>query len=248
MSFQNQVVLVTGGNSGIGRGIAERFHGQGAQVVVFGRNSESLADTVHSLGERVLAVTGDVARLDDLKTLMAEVKKVHGRIDHLVVNAGIAQPAPIEAVDEAMFDATIDINLKGAFFTIQQALPLLREGSTITLIASAVIHKGFANFSVYSASKAALRSLARSLSAELIPRGIRVNTINPGPIETPIFDRMGFEPAQAKDAKAGLTQLVPLGRMGVVGEIAGIATFLAGPDATYLVGAEINADGGLGDL
>ncbi len=248
MSFQDQVILVTGGNSGIGRGIAERFHGQGAQVVVFGRNSESLADTVHSLGERVLAVTGDVARLDDLKTLMAEVKKVHGRIDHLVVNAGIAQPAPIEAVDEAMFDATIDINLKGAFFTIQQALPLLREGSTITLIASTVIHKGFANFSVYSASKAALRSLARTLSAELIPRGIRVNTINPGPIETPIFGRMGFAPEQVAETKQGLSQQVPLGRMGRVDEIAGIATFLAGPDASYVVGAEINADGGIGDL
>ncbi len=248
MSFQNQVVLVTGGNSGIGRGIAERFHGLGAQVVIFGRNSESLADTVHSLGERVLAVTGDVARLADLKTLMAEVVQVHGRIDHLVVNAGIAQPAPIEAVDEAMFDATIDINLKGAFFTIQQALPLLREGSTITLIASTVIHKGFANFSVYSASKAALRSLARTLSAELIPRGIRVNTINPGPIETPIFGRMGIEPTQVEETKAGFSQLVPLGRMGRVDEIAGIATFLAGPDATYVVGAEINADGGIGDL
>lgn len=248
MRFQDQVILVTGGNSGIGRGIAERFHGQGAHVVVFGRNSESLADTVHSLGERVTAVTGDVARLDDLKALMAEVKNVHGRIDHLVVNAGIAQPAPIEAVDEAMFDATININLKGAFFTIQQALPLLREGSTITLIASTVIHKGFANFSVYSASKAALRSLARTLSAELIPRGIRVNTINPGPIETPIFGRMGFEPAQVEETKAGLSQMVPLGRMGRVDEIAGIATFLAGPDATYLVGAEINADGGIGDL
>ena len=248
MSFQDQVIVVTGGNSGIGRGIVNRFHAEGAKVVVFGRNSETLAETVNALGERTLAVTGDVARLDDLKNLAAEVKQEFGHIDHLVVNAGIAQPAPIEDVDEAAYDTTMNINLKGAFFTIQQALPLMREGSTITLIASAVVNKGFANFSVYSASKAGLRSFARTLSAELVPRGIRVNTINPGPIETPIFDKMGIPEDQVAATKDGFSEYVPLKRMGNVEEIAGIATFLAGSDGTYLTGIEINADGGLTDI
>lgn len=248
MSFQEQVVVITGGNSGIGRGIAARFHQQGANVVVFGRNSATLADTVHALEERVLAVTGDVAKLDDLQHLADEVKGAFGRIDHLVVNAGVAQPTPFEAVDEASFDHTMNINLKGAFFTIQKALPLLREGSTITLVATAAVNRGFPNFSVYSASKAGLASLAKTLSAELIPRGIRVNVINPGPIETPIFDKMGFEKAQVEETKEGFSQAVPLQRMGRVEEVAGVATFLAGPDATYMTGTEINVDGGVSDI
>ena len=245
MTFQDQVIVVTGGNSGIGRAIVNRFHGHGAQVVVFGRNAETLAETVNALGSRAQAINGDVTRLDDLKNLVAEVKQKHGRINHLIVNAGIAQPLPIEAVDEAAFDATMNINLKGAYFTIQQALPLMGKGSTITLVASGVVHRGFANFSVYTASKAGLSSLARSLSAELTPRGIRVNTINPGPIETPIFERMGLPQDQVSPIKDGFSEMVPLKRMGNVEEIAGLATFLAGPDATYMVGTELNADGGI---
>lgn len=248
MRFEKQVIVVTGGNSGIGRGIAERFHQEGAQVVIFGRNSETLADTVNHLGDRAAAVTGDVSRLDDLDVLAKEVERDFGHIDHLVVNAGIAKPAPIEAVDEASYEATMNINLKGAFFTIQKALPLLREGSTISLVASAVVNRGFANFSVYSASKAGLASLAQTLSAELASRGIRVNVINPGPIETPIFDKMGFEAAQVEETKDGFAQQVPLQRMGKVEEVAGVAAFLASKDASYLTGTSINVDGGISDI
>lgn len=248
MSFENQVVVITGGNSGIGRGVAERFHAEGASIVVFGRNSETLADTVNALGDRATAITGDVSRLDDLDVLAEEVRNNHGKVDHLVVNAGVAKTAPIEAVDEAAWDQTMDINLKGAFFTIQKLLPLMNQGGSITLVASAVIYKGFANFSVYSASKAGLASLARTLSAELNERGIRVNSVNPGPIETPIFGKMGVPSDQIDGMKSGFSELVPLKRFGRVNEVAGAVRFLASPDASYMTGTQLNVDGGISDM
>ena len=192
MHLQDKVVVVTGGNSGIGRASALAFAEHGASVVVFGRNQETLDSTVADLDGRGIGVQGDVSKLDDLERLFDAVRESYGRVDILFVNAGIAQFAPLESVDEAHFDRHMNINLKGAFFTVQKALPLMGEGGSIILNTSVVNVKGFPATSVYSASKAGLRSLARTLASELAPRGIRINAIAPGPIETPIYGRLGM--------------------------------------------------------
>lgn len=243
-----KVSVVTGGNSGIGLAIAERLHRDGSAVVIFGRNPETLADARERIGDGALAVRGDVRRLDDLDRLFAEVRDRFGRIDTLVVNAGAVRFVPVAETDEETFDRLTGTNFKGAFFTVQRALPLLAEGASIVLVSSVVNVKGFAGASVYSAAKAAVRSLARTLATELAPRGIRVNVISPGPIDTPIFDRAGI-PAEHVDATKGqFAGMVPLGRMGRPEEIASVASFLASPDAGFVTGTEIAVDGGLAQV
>ena len=248
MKLQGKVALVTGGNSGIGLAIAREFAEQGADVVVFGRNAETLDEAVRSIGNGTLGVQGDVTRLDDLDRLYQETVARFGKIDILVANAGIARPAPLDLTDEALFDLTSDINFKGAFFTVQKAVPHLNDGASIILVTSAGNVKGLPNFSVYVATKAAVRSLARSFSAELLPRGIRVNALSPGPIETPIFGRMGL-PEEAMDGIAAkMTEMLPIKRFGKPEEMAKAALFLASSDSSYVVGAELVADGGLSQL
>ena len=248
MKLENRIAVITGGNSGIGRATAEEFQRQGAKVVVFGRNRETLDATVAALGDGAAGIQGDVSRLEDLDRLFAEVKERHGRIDVLVANAGIAPPAPIEQVDEASFDQLIDVNVKGLFFTVQKALPLLTEGSSIVLTGSSVTYRGMANMSVYAATKAAVRSLARTFSLELLPRGIRVNVLSPGPIETPIFGRMGLPEEALEEMAQGIAQQVPMGRFGSAEEMAKAALFLASSDSSYVVGADLLADGGFATL
>lgn len=248
MKLEDKVAVITGGNSGIGRATAEEFQRQGAKVVIFGRSRESLDATAQALGDDALAVQGDVSRLDDLDRLFSEVMERHGRIDVLVANAGIAPPAPIEQVDEASFDQLINVNVKGLFFTVQKALPLLTEGASIILTGSSVTYRGMANMSVYSATKAAVRSLARTFSVELLPRAIRVNVLSPGPIETPIFGRMGLPEEKLEEMAQGITQQVPMGRFGSAGEMAKAALFLASSDSSYVVGADLLADGGYATL
>ncbi len=248
MKLQGKVAVVTGGNSGIGLAIAREFTEQGADVVVFGRNAETLDEAVRSIGNGTLGVQGDVTRLDDLDRLYQETVARFGKIDILVANAGIARPAPLDLTDEALFDLTSDINFKGAFFTVQKAVPHLNDGASIILVTSAGNVKGLPNFSVYVATKAAVRSLARSFSAELLPRGIRVNALSPGPIETPIFGRMGL-PEEAMDGIAAqMTEMIPLKRFGKPEEMAKAALFLASSDSSYVVGAELVADGGMSQL
>ncbi len=248
MKLEDKVAVITGGNSGIGRATAEEFQRQGAKVVIFGRNQETLDAAVQALGDDAHGVQGDVSRLEDLDRLFGEVKERYGRIDVLVANAGIAPPAPIEQVDEASFDQLIAVNVKGLFFTVQKALPLLTEGASIVFTGSSVTYRGMANMSVYSATKAAVRSLARTFSVELLPRGIRVNVLSPGPIETPIFGRMGL-PEEALDEMAqGIAQQVPMGRFGSADEMAKAALFLASSDSSYVVGADLLADGGYATL
>ena len=248
MKLQGKVAVVTGGNSGIGLAIAREFAEQGADVVVFGRNPETLDEAVQSIGNGTLGVQGDVTRLADLDRLYQETVTRFGKIDILVANAGIAKPAPLDLTDEALFDLTSDINFKGAFFTVQKAVPHLNDGASIILVTSAGNVKGLPNFSVYVATKAAVRSLARSFSAELLPRGIRVNALSPGPIETPIFGRMGL-PEEAMDGIATqMTEMIPLKRFGQPEEMAKAALFLASSDSSYVVGAELVADGGLSQL
>ena len=248
MKLQGKVAVVTGGNSGIGLAIAREFTEQGADVVVFGRNAQTLDEAVRSIGNGTLGVQGDVTRLDDIDRLYQETVARFGKIDILVANAGIARPAPLDLTDEALFDLTSDINFKGAFFTVQKAVPHLNDGASIILVTSAGNVKGLPNFSVYVATKAAVRSLARSFSAELLPRGIRVNALSPGPIETPIFGRMGL-PEEAMDGIAAqMTEMIPLKRFGQPEEMAKAALFLASSDSSYVVGAELVADGGLSQL
>jgi NAD(P)-dependent dehydrogenase (short-subunit alcohol dehydrogenase family) len=189
-----------------------------------------------------------VAKLADIDRVIAEVKKHAGRIDALFVNAGIGQFAPIEAVDEPFFDRMMDVNVKGAYFTILKALPLMPKGSAITINASAVVDLGLPNSSVYTATKAAVASLARSLALELAPRGIRLNIVNPGPIETPIFGRMGLSEDATRTMVGQIVAQVPLARIGSPEDIANAVLFLCSDDAAFIHGASLNIDGGMSSL
>ncbi|MCG8459891.1 MAG: glucose 1-dehydrogenase [Holophagales bacterium] len=249
MSKLNQkIAVITGGNSGIGRSIAERFAAEGAAVVIFGRNQETLDQTAAALGEGHLAVQGDVADATDLDRLFARVKQAYGRIDVLVANAGIAPLTPVDQVDEAYFDRLFGVNVRGLFFTVQKAIPLLADGGSVVLTGSTVTHHGMPGMSVYGATKAAVRYLARAFSAELLARRIRVNVLSPGPIETPIYDRMGL-PQEAKSEMAQqIESQVPIGRFGKPEEMASAALFLASDDSSYVLGADLLADGGYSTL
>ncbi len=246
--LSNKVAVITGGNSGIGLAIAKEFTEQNANVVIFGRNQDTLDKAISEISNGTLAVQGDVRNTQDLDKLFQLVKDKYGKIDTLVVNAGGAKMAPIEYVTEELFDEINDINYKGAYFTVQKALPLMSTGSSVTLISSVANIKGFAGMSVYSASKAAVRSLARTFAAELAPRGIRINSLSPGPIDTPIFNRIGLPEEQIDDAKKSFASQVPMQRMARPEEMASVALFLASEDSSYVNGADIAADGGLAQV
>lgn len=248
MKLKGKVAVITGGNSGIGLAIAKDFVAQGATVVIHGRNKKTLDEAAAAIGNNTLAVQGDVANLADLDALFAKISDRHKKIDILVANAGIAGFTPIDQVNEKTFDEISDINFKGLFFTVQKAVPLLNKGASIILVSSVANQMGMATFSVYSATKAAVRSLSRTLSAELLPKGIRVNTLSPGPIETPIFDRMGMTKEMKADFGKQISQQVPMGRFGSSAEMAKTATFLASSDSSYIAGAEIVADGGMSQI
>lgn len=243
--LEGKVAVVTGGNSGIGLATAREFRREGARVVITGRDARTLAEAARELGGDVLALRSDSASLADIDALFEAVKERFGRVDVLFVNAGVGKFAPLEETDEALFDQIMDINFKGAYFTIQKALPLLSDGASVILNASVVAHVGFPNSSVYSASKAALLSLVRTLSSDLVGRGIRVNAVSPGPIETPIFGKMGLPPESVDETKRGFSETVPLKRFGRPEEIAKAVLFLASQDSSFLVGTEIVADGGV---
>src|ERR1700704_4597984 len=246
--LEGKVAVVTGGNSGIGLATAIRFQEEGAKVAILGRSKKTLDEAVKTIGNGVVAVQGDVANLADINKLFAEVSQKLGKIDVLFVNAGIAKFVPFAETSESTFDEQFDINIKGAYFTIQKALPLLNDGASIILNTSVADSKGSAGMSAYSATKAALRSLARTVAAELVDRGIRVNTVAPGPIVTPIFDRTGL-PKEAFDEFAKeIVAKVPMKRFGQPEEVASTVAFLASQDASYITGVEINVDGGLGQI
>jgi len=243
--LNNKVAVVTGGSSGIGLATAQRFIEDGAQVVITGRNQEALDAAVAELGDRATGIRGDVANLEDLDRLFAQIHEQFGRVDVLFANAGIAPLAPIEAVTEDHFDRQFDINVRGLFFTVQKALPLLSDNASIILNASVVAQVGLPNTSVYSASKAAVRSLGRTFAAELSPRGIRVNVVSPGLIETPLWDKVGLSQDEVDAFGAQVVQQTPLGRPGKPEEIAATVAFLASDDASYFAGADFVADGGM---
>jgi NAD(P)-dependent dehydrogenase (short-subunit alcohol dehydrogenase family) len=246
--LEGKVAVITGGNSGIGLATAKEFKEQGARVVITGRDQQTLDDAKREIGGHVLALRSDTSRLADIDKLFAAVKEEFGHIDVLFINAGVGKFAPVEAVTEEEFDSIMDINFKGAYFTIQKALPFLNDNASIVLNTSIVAHIGMPNSSVYAASKAALITLARTLSAELVGRGIRVNAVSPGPVTTPILNRLGLPPEALEETRNSLKDQVPMKRFGLPEEIAKTVLFLASTDSSFLLGTEIIADGGMSQL
>jgi NAD(P)-dependent dehydrogenase (short-subunit alcohol dehydrogenase family) len=248
MKLNNKTAVITGGNSGIGLATAQAFIQEGAKVVIVGRNQQALDEAVQTLGEKATAIQADVANLADLDRLYATVKAQVGNIDIIVVNAGVGFARPLAQVDEAHYDQVMNINVKGAYFTVQKALPVLNQGAAIVLVASVASVSGLPGLSVYNASKAALRSLARTFSAELVDRGIRVNVISPGPIETPLLGKMELPPEAYDSVLESIVNQVPMKRMGQPEEMASAILFLASSDSSYVLGAELFADGGMGQI
>jgi NAD(P)-dependent dehydrogenase (short-subunit alcohol dehydrogenase family) len=250
MRLKGKVAVITGGNSGIGLATAKEFLANGAKVVIFGRSHTTLQQAADALGGDVMVVQGDVRKLADLDRLFVESNKRFGQIDVLVANAGIAKFAPVETLSEALFDELSGILFKGAFFTIQRALPFLRDGASVVLTgASDADKQGRMMTSIYTASKSAVRALARSLSVELLPRRIRVNVVSPGMTDTPIITREGGMPGMTpEEVAAAITQTIPLKRRGKPEEIAKAMLFMASDDSSYCLGAELMVEGGLSQL
>lgn len=246
--LEGKVAVVTGGNGGIGLATARRFAAEGAYVFITGRRREELDAAVRALGgeEHAAGVQGDVASLADLDRLFATVKEKKGRVDVLFANAGVAEGKPLSEVTEKDFDWHFDINVKGVFFTVQKALPLLSDGASIILNGSIVGSKGPAALSVYSATKGAVRSFARTFTTDLKDRRIRVNVVSPGATATPGLATLWGENADAN--RAGFESVTPLGRMAEPDEIAKAVLFLATDDASYVTGVELFVDGGLAQV
>jgi NAD(P)-dependent dehydrogenase (short-subunit alcohol dehydrogenase family) len=245
--LDGKIVLISGGTSGIGAETAKLFQSEGATVIVTGSSARSVEAAKAALPAGIDVLVSDAGDVAATKTLVDQVKAKHGRIDVLFVNAGIAKFAPIAQVDEAFYDSMFNINVKGAFFLIKHAISVIPDGGAIILTASvAGAGGGLGGSSIYGSTKAALRSFGRTIAKELTPRGIRVNTISPGPIITPILDK-GLTPAQKDSFIEGAKARIPLGRTGTAAEVAAAALYLAA-DATYSTGAELFVDGGLIDL
>ena len=241
-----KIALVTGGNSGIGLATVQTFLDEGAYVILTGRNREAVDKAVAELAHKqVSGLIGDVSSLSQISTLIETIKNQFGRLDILFVNAGVAALGPFDSLTEAQFDYNMNINFKGAFFTIQKALPLLSEGASIILNTSLNAHVGMPNSSVYAASKAALLVLGKVLATELAPRGIRVNAISPGPVQTPMYGKLGFSEEALSGMANALGQKILLGRFGTPEEIAKTALFFASDDSSFVTGAELFVDGGL---
>ena len=246
--FEGKVALVTGGNSGIGLAVAQGLVDEGARVVIVGRNAETVAASAARLGAAAHGIVADTSSLADLDRVIEATRTFGGgRIDVLFANAGVGTFGPLAATTEAMFDTTFDTNVKGVYFTVQKAVPLMATGGAIVLNASVAAGKGNPLGSVYGATKAAVRSLGRTIAAELVERGIRVNVVSPGPIETPIFDR-AMTPQQVADLKVAWAARNPMKRFGTTDEVTATVLFLASDAASYITGVDLLVDGGLGSF
>jgi NAD(P)-dependent dehydrogenase (short-subunit alcohol dehydrogenase family) len=246
--LEGKVAVVTGGNSGIGLASAKRLHEEGARVVITGRDRRTLDAAVSAVGAGTVAIQTDVSKLEDIDRLFSVVESKLGKIDVLFANAGVAKFAPYSASQAAVFDELFATNVKGAYFTLQKALPHLNDGASVILNTSVAGSKGTENTGIYAATKAAVRSFARTAAAELQGRNIRVNAIAPGPIATPIFGRLGMTEEQVQGFQASISASVPMRRIGRAEEIASAVAFLASDDASYITGVELNVDGGMANL
>ena len=246
--LKDKVAVITGGNSGIGLATAKLFQAEGAKVIITGRRAEAVEAAVKEIGGASAGFVSDTGNLNDITDLYRQIQKTTGKIDVLFLNAGIAIFGPFDTIDEAAFDAMVNVNFKGLFFNIQQAAPLLNEGASVIINSSIAGQKGFPNTSVYAATKAAVRSLARTLSTELLEKKIRVNSLAPGPIDTPIFDKVGIPEADVPAMKEDFAGQNPMKRMGSPDEIARAALFLASDDSSYITGIDLTVDGGMTQL
>lgn len=245
--YDGKTAVITGGTSGIGLTTAKLFLREGARVLVTGRNPKTLDAARAELGDQAIVFASDAASLTDIDALAVKAKESLGKVDVLFINAGFARPALLEETSEAVYDEMFNLNAKGPYFTVQRLAPLMPEGSAIVLTTSVANEKGMPTISAYGAAKAALRSFARTLAAELLPRGIRVNAVSPGPIETPIMGKSGMTPEMVEQFKAQIIGMVPMKRMGRAEEVAKAVAFLAF-DATFTTGAELVVDGGATQL
>lgn len=237
-----KTALVTGGNSGIGLAVAKRFAAEGARIFIIGRRQAQLDDAVRDIGGDAAAIQGDVTSAADLDRLFATIAERTGRLDILVTSSGMSEPAAIDDITEDHFDRTFDLNVRGMVFTVQKALPLMQAGGTIVLIGSIAGAIGTPAYGTYGASKAAVRAYARTWTNELAERGIRVNTLSPGPIDTPMFADAGDE------IRKSLTDKIPLGRLGKPEEVAAAALFLASDESSFIAGTELSIDGGMSQV
>jgi NAD(P)-dependent dehydrogenase (short-subunit alcohol dehydrogenase family) len=246
--LDGKIALITGGNSGIGLATAKRFVAEGAFVYITGRTQAKLDEAVKQVGTHVTGVQGDVSNLADLDRLFAQIKKEKGKLDVVFANAGIAKYAPLGSIDEQHFDSIFDGNVKGMVFTVQKALPLMPDGGSILLNASVVGSKGMPANSIYAATKAAVRSFARTWTTDLKARRIRVNAISPGPIDTEGLRELLGSSQTGQDRLNSISSTVPLGRLGVPDEIAKAAVFLASDDSSFVTGIELFVDGGFAQV
>lgn len=242
--LKNKVTVITGGNSGIGFGIAQEFKNEGAKGVIVGRNHETLESSVAQLGANFIAVNADVTNLSDLERVFKETFEKFGKIDVLVANAGAGTVGTVESISEAEYDKTMDLNLKSVYFTVSKALPYMNDGGSIILIGSNAAHRAYTNFTLYGAAKAAVIFLAKAFSSDLLSRKIRANVITPGTTDTPAFEK--FVPSEQIEAiKTHFANEMPIGRIGQPTDIGKTAVFLASDDSSFMLGAELLADGGM---
>jgi NAD(P)-dependent dehydrogenase (short-subunit alcohol dehydrogenase family) len=246
--LEGKTALITGGNSGIGLATAKRFVNEGAYVFITGRREPELAAAVKEIGRNVTGVQGDVSNLGDLDRLFAQIKREKGKLDIVFANAGVARFAALGTITEDLYDSIFDINVKGLLFTVQKALPLLPDGASIVLNASIVASKGLPANSVYSATKAAIRSFARTWTTDLKDRRIRVNAVSPGSIDTPGLSNLLASSETGQQRMKMISNAVPLGRLGKPDEIARAVVFLASDDSSYVTGTELFVDGGFAQV
>lgn len=242
--LKGKTAVITGGNSGIGLATAELFLKQGAKVIITGRREDAVAEAVKSLGGGVHGIVSDAGKMSEVKALPAKIEAITKKIDILFANAGVGLFAPFDKTTEEIFDGNLDINFKGVFFTIQGLLPYIPDGGSVILNSTILVHSGLETSSAYSASKGAVLSLAKTLAVELAGRNIRVNSISPGPINTPIYSKMGMPADVLQEFAAGIQAKVPLKRFGTSDDVAQAALYLASDDSSFVTGSEISVDGG----